>query len=63
MKKIVGFIGEIKEELQKIAYPDRQGVINATKSITIIVFFAAIYMEIIDFLLKSIFKYVLKISL
>ncbi|MCS7243704.1 MAG: preprotein translocase subunit SecE [Candidatus Calescibacterium sp.] len=63
MKKIIGFIGEVKEELQKIAYPDRQAVINATKSITIIVFFAAIYMEIIDFILKSIFKYVLKINL
>lgn len=63
MKVINNFINEIKEELQKITYPEKQAVINATKSIALIVFFAAIYMEILDFLIKSIFRYVLKINI
>ncbi len=63
MKVIGNFINEIKEELQKITYPEKAAVINATKSIAIIVFFTAIYMEILDFLIKSIFRYVLKINI
>ncbi|MCS7165484.1 MAG: preprotein translocase subunit SecE [Candidatus Calescibacterium sp.] len=63
MRRILNFLKEVKEELQKISYPDKQGVINATKSISIIVFFTAVYMEIIDFILRSIFKYVLRINI
>lgn len=63
MKKIIQFLQEAKEEIQKISYPDKQGVVNATKSIAIIVFFTAIYMELIDFLVKLIFKYVFKVNI
>ncbi|MFN4219770.1 MAG: preprotein translocase subunit SecE [bacterium] len=63
IKSAPGFISEVKEELSKISYPDKEAVKNATKSVAIIVFFTAIYMEILDFLIKSIYKFVLKINI
>lgn len=63
MRKVVDFLKETKEELVKITYPDKEAVKNATKSIVIIVFSTAIYMEIIDLLIKAIYKFVLKINL
>ncbi|MFN4152149.1 MAG: preprotein translocase subunit SecE, partial [Candidatus Sericytochromatia bacterium] len=57
IKKTVNFISEVKEELSKISYPDKEAVKNATKSVVIIVFFTAIYMEVLDFLIKSIYKF------
>ncbi|MEN3015266.1 MAG: preprotein translocase subunit SecE [bacterium] len=60
---IISFLQGIKEEIGKITYPDKQAVINATKSIALIVLFASLYMEVIDLILKGIFKYVLRINL
>ena len=63
MNSIKNFIQEIKEELSKITYPTKEAVKNATISITVIVISTAIYMEVLDFLIKGIYKYVLKISI
>ncbi|MCX7871291.1 MAG: preprotein translocase subunit SecE [bacterium] len=61
INKIKSFINEIKEELKKISYPDKKALKSATYSIIFIVFFVAIYMEIIDLIFKAILKYVFNI--
>lgn len=61
INKIKSFINEIKEELKKISYPDKKALKSATYPIIFIVFFVAIYMEIIDLIFKAILKYVFNI--
>jgi len=61
--KIRSFFIELKEEINKISFPDKQAVITATRSIAIIVFFTAIYMEVLDFIFKAVFKYLLRINI
>ncbi len=61
LNKIKNFINETKEELKKISYPDKKALKSATYSIIFIVFFIAIYMEIIDLIFKAILKYVFNI--
>jgi preprotein translocase subunit SecE len=58
INKVKFFISDIKEELKKISYPDKKALKSATYSIIFIVFFIAIYMEVIDLIFKSILKYV-----
>lgn len=63
IKKVKTFILEVKEEISKISYPDKEAVKNATKSVVMIVFFTAVYMEVMDFLIKSIYRFVLKVNI
>ncbi|MGC8734535.1 MAG: preprotein translocase subunit SecE [bacterium] len=61
LNKLKSFINDIQEELKKISYPDKKALKSATYSIVFIVFFIAIYMEVIDLIFKAILKYVFNI--
>ncbi|MGC8815494.1 MAG: preprotein translocase subunit SecE [bacterium] len=61
LNKLKFFIKDTQEELKKISYPDKKALKSATYSIVFIVFFIAIYMEVIDLIFKAILKYVFNI--
>jgi len=63
INKVKEFFKDIKEEINKITFPERQAVFTSTRIIALIVFFVALYMEVLDFLFKALFKYLLKISI
>jgi preprotein translocase subunit SecE len=47
-KKIRTFLKEVKIELKKVVFPDREAVINSTKVVIITVIIISIFLGLVD---------------
>ena len=54
MQKVKGFVGEVHGELKKVAWPTKQELIDSTLIVIISGVLLAIFVGIVDFILKLI---------
>jgi len=59
IKKVIGFLEEVKIEFKKVVWPGKRDVVSATISVLALVVFISVLLSILDYLLslglKSIF--------
>jgi len=59
IKKVIGFLEEVKIEFKKVVWPGKRDVVSATISVLVLVVFISVLLSILDYLLslglKSIF--------
>lgn len=54
MKKLVLFYRLAREELDKVIYPTKAQIINASISVFVVVFIISLFLYIVDIILNSI---------
>lgn len=56
IKKVVGFFAETKQELNKVTWPSKDEVYQATLVVIITTFLIAFYIGVIDFFLSALMR-------
>ncbi|UCG38742.1 MAG: preprotein translocase subunit SecE [bacterium] len=51
-KKIVSFLTDVRVELKKVTWPNRQDTLSSTGVVIVVVFIISFYLGIIDILLS-----------
>ena len=60
LKRVLVFLGEAREELRKVTWPDRDEVTNFTIVVVIAVFLMAMFLWLIDSGLMEIIKVIIQ---
>ncbi len=60
LPRIKQFYEEVKSEFSKIAWPDKKQTIGSTGVVVVLVFFVAIYLGLVDFVLGHLIGLVIK---
>ncbi|KPL17448.1 MAG: preprotein translocase subunit SecE [candidate division Zixibacteria bacterium SM23_81] len=60
LDRIVKFFKEVKVELGKVTWPNRQELIGSTIIVVVLSLVMAVYIGILDFILSSLFGRIIK---
>ncbi|MBD1400243.1 preprotein translocase subunit SecE [Pelovirga terrestris] len=57
--KLNTFLGNVKEELQKVTWPSKKDTYGSTMVVIIVVMFCAVYLGVVDMILSRLIQVVL----
>jgi len=60
MQKIISFLREVSTEFKKVSWPSREELVGLTSAVIVATILLSIYTGILDFLLFSIIKTVIR---
>lgn len=60
IKKVTGFVSEVKTEMSKVTWSTREELIHATMIVLAVMFFLAVYIGVADFVLALFMRIVIR---